>query len=488
MKIKPNDNPSNNQEDQEIEIKLGGVHTCDPNKKAINKPSSIVKCNRTDIKLVENNNEEVIRMIRNEPLKGRMYFYEQCIKKNITISKNKIKELIKEIREELFPSKLSIILSSSFYKTEDDTCSQTFFQYQGETCIPNLNESNVGVKKSFIIFGSAFMLKQLEEKAWFVDATFSIVPTGFYQMITILVYNVSAKTYVPSAYILMASKHQSMYEMAFQSLKTICKGYKINVSPTHIMSDFEAALRNALVAAFPSIKLIGCYFHYCQCLWLYATKHGMKTGQRILLTKKLITLLKILPHLGLEERSAIFKEIKEVFKNSDNVYKEFLIYYAKNWLKSFSIDFDTIEGPNRLVRTNNICEQYNRRLKQKIQIRHPRLAILVTVLLEEEALFKRKILGSLSLVSVELFMDHSSVAQDDILPFSAFTLSIYKAKQNGCNLRSITNNLRLMERLERLCEKGEDFVFTKLKTLTEIDSESQNSGGNLMSLSLLRCS
>ena len=108
-------------------------------------------------------------MICAEPLKGKMCFYEQCIKKNIRIPINKLKEFI------------------------------LFFQL------------------------------------------FCIVPSGYYRLATILVYNTSAKTYLPSAYILMQNKHQLMYEMAFQALKLICKAYKITMNPTHVMSDFETA-------------------------------------------------------------------------------------------------------------------------------------------------------------------------------------------------------------------------------------------------------
>ena len=52
--------------------------------------------------------------------------------------------------------------------------------------------------------------------------------------------------------------------------------------------------------------------------------------------------------------------------------------------------------------------------------------MLITTLLEEEALFKKKILENLSLVDIELFMDYSSIEKDNILPFSAFTLTLYE--------------------------------------------------------------
>ena len=83
-------------------------------------------------------------------------------------------------------------------------------------------------------------------------------------------------------------------------------------------------------------------------------------------------------------RKELYLELKEGIKDLDNVYKDFLLYYSKNWLNTYSVYFEAVEGEGRYVRTNNVCEQYNRRMKQKIGIKHPRLAILIKALLEEE--------------------------------------------------------------------------------------------------------
>ena len=185
-------------------------------------------------------------MMKNEPLKSQLHFYEHRQQKTISIPNKKVKDLLKETREEIYASNPAIALSEHFCKTEDYSCSQTFMQFQGETSIPSLNQNNVAIKRPFIIFAFISMLKQLEERAWFVDATFSVVPSGFYQLLTILVYDTSTKTYVPAAFVLMGSKHQTIYEMAFQALKTVCRSNNINLQPTHIMSNFEATLCNSL--------------------------------------------------------------------------------------------------------------------------------------------------------------------------------------------------------------------------------------------------
>jgi len=63
---------------------------------------------------------------------------------------------------------------------------------------------------------------------------------------------------------------------------------------------------------------------------------------------------------------------------------------------NYIIDFDEIESKERFVRTNNICERYNERLLRKIGIKHPWLSVVISMLLQEEDLYKTKILGNMS--------------------------------------------------------------------------------------------
>src|SRR5207237_7660825 len=41
------------------------------------------------------------------------------------------------------------------------------------------------------------------------------------------------------------------------------------------MADFEKAEHNAVHAVFPTTKIRGCFFHFCQCLWRILQKHGL---------------------------------------------------------------------------------------------------------------------------------------------------------------------------------------------------------------------
>ncbi|XP_071153404.1 uncharacterized protein [Mytilus edulis] len=40
--------------------------------------------------------------------------------------------------------------------------------------------------------------------------------------------------------------------------------------------NYEIAIRNAATSIFPGINIQGCLFHYTQCIWQNAQKHGLQ--------------------------------------------------------------------------------------------------------------------------------------------------------------------------------------------------------------------
>ena len=78
----------------------------------------------------------------------------------------------------------------------------------------------------FVILASDFMLSLLvKSEMWFCDATFSISPKGYYQLLVLLVHVPEYNKNIPCAYIVMSGKFQSLYEMAFFNLKMLLKQY-----------------------------------------------------------------------------------------------------------------------------------------------------------------------------------------------------------------------------------------------------------------------
>ena len=104
--------------------------------------------------------------MRNEPLKGASYFYEKFLGKG-KISKTKIKALLKEIRDEIFPLREEIALSDEYCKARDPLSPQEFFQGRFQVCVPGKKVSDPWSMKEIIIFGSRFQLKLLEENVYY---------------------------------------------------------------------------------------------------------------------------------------------------------------------------------------------------------------------------------------------------------------------------------------------------------------------------------
>ncbi|KAL5013008.1 hypothetical protein ScPMuIL_011559 [Solemya velum] len=50
----------------------------------------------------------------------------------------------------------------------------------------------------------------------------------------------------------------------------------IRLQPTTLFLDYEVAIRNAATQVFPGINIKGCFFHYTQCIWRNAQKHGLQ--------------------------------------------------------------------------------------------------------------------------------------------------------------------------------------------------------------------
>ena len=104
-------------------------------------------------------------------------------------------------------------------------------------------------------------LMRCSELKIFIDCTFKVVPTGFYQVMIIMVYSEQFGIYVPVWYVLLPSKSREVYKaLGYIKLATPLK-MKIKSA----VCDFETSLMDAIKFAFGLLFLIGCYFHWLQC-------------------------------------------------------------------------------------------------------------------------------------------------------------------------------------------------------------------------------
>jgi len=69
------------------------------------------------------------------------------------------------------------------------------------------------------------------------------------------------------------------------------------------------------------------------------------------------------------------------------------------------------------------------------------------------------------------------VSKDKVLPFSAIIEVLKAAKKIKYNFRSVLKDESLQNKLIKICEKCEEFIFEKLKTQAELDMELESQKG-----------
>jgi len=102
----------------------------------------------------------------------------------------------------------------------------------------------------------------LAEKAEyaFFDGTFKASPSGYTQLLVLMVLNTETNTYTPIMYFFATSKQQELYEYIFLTMKMVFEKYQVKINWKGISMDFEKGLQNAWSKYF-QIKIIGCFFH-----------------------------------------------------------------------------------------------------------------------------------------------------------------------------------------------------------------------------------
>jgi hypothetical protein len=417
-------------------------------------------------------NDNLIReMMIKDPLKGPSYFWEEAQKLHVKISKNHCKDLLVQIRGELYPKDNLIALSAPFCVTREGLGGgKKFSALQIE--IEGWNDDT----GRFIIFTSPALLQNLKERTWFVDGTFKTAPQNYTQLITLISFHRESGSYIPCAYVAASSKKAFLYESIFTNILLLARRNRIEIDPQYLMCDFEEGLRSAFRKTFPRAKIMGCYFHFCKALWDRVRKVGLATSEVLSRTYTLIMFCKILVHIPIEERKTIWQFVlsriqhdseekgkdpeskvkEERFRHN---FKQFTNYFEKNWLGVYYVESASPNNDVLFVRTNNICERYNKRLGEKISITKPRMSILVAKLLEEEQLFRSTLMRAS--VGTQLLANEVLLPQERSISAKGLSGPISDLQCTIAAFVGDTPSTQIMDKLYR--DDKEIFYFIKRK-------------------------
>ncbi|POM60555.1 hypothetical protein PHPALM_30585 [Phytophthora palmivora] len=162
----------------------------------------------------------------------------------------------------------------------------------------------------------------------FVDATFRCVPTQFYQLVVVMMYDPISDLYLPVWYVLTSGKTSQFYEHIFHY---ICVASKKRLDPADIVCDFEFAMIKAVKNQFPDSRIVGCLFHFKQAL-----RRKMLEG---------------IPDV----RRMIKRDCRDQgILYSKESWKKFWKYFTNTWIKKFVPEWWNVNGLNEDIVTRPI--------------------------------------------------------------------------------------------------------------------------------------
>lgn len=169
-------------------------------------------------------------------------------------------------------------------------------------------------------------------------------------------------------------------------LKTIEQNWKLK--PSSLTTDFEKGLRNALRLMYPETKMLGCWFHFCQCLRRRVRSLGLSSFLKSnAAARKVYHKLLCLPLIRSDCIEAAFEQLVVEANVFGDKFQAFLEYIRSEWIEneraeSFAVFLE-------FHRTNNLSESYNSELNGKLQF-HGCMYEFLEVIKKEEFLKSRE--------------------------------------------------------------------------------------------------
>ena len=165
----------------------------------------------------------------------------------------------------------------------------------------------------------------------------------------------------------MKNKYQISYINLFENFKLILREHNISIdnNKIYLMADYESVLRNALKICFPNCNILGCFFHYLQCMLKKIKELGLLKKHLVLNVYKLLFFFKLYPFLLPNDKTEflnfMIENYMEQFNNNNENYRiiKLFIYFVKNWYGSKTIDFIIKTNNIFNFRTNNTVEWFN---------------------------------------------------------------------------------------------------------------------------------
>ncbi|CAN8005570.1 unnamed protein product, partial [Ixodes pacificus] len=255
------------------------------------------------------------------------------------------------------------------------------------------HDSGVGDQERILVFGTPKNFERLSTaKAWFMDGTFKVTPSLFYQVYT--VHGLYHGAVIPLAYALLPNKQEVTYRRLFSVLSSLLSSVAVEA----IYCDFEAAVITTCSRIFPQAKIQGCFFHLCQSVYRRLCKLGFQAryGNDEEFAMRMLPALAFLPPAEVPDA---FDGLLEVFPTEAT---DLAMYFEDTYIgrrrrngvqaAMFSTSLWSVHDAvlQNLPRTNNSVEAWHRGFQSNVDCCLPNLWAFFKCLKDEQALQELK--------------------------------------------------------------------------------------------------
>lgn len=238
---------------------------------------------------------------------------------------------------------------------------------------------------------------------WYADGNFGLAPKDFSQLYIIRVEK--HNEFFTVLFCLLEKKNQSIYEIMFNAILSVCEKNNLFPDPQCIKIDFEKAVINAAKNVLGEHLIInGCFYHLCQSTHRKLAELGLKKryqedydfnefcgmldGLAFLPLCRLqegVDYLKLVIPLGAEELFKYFEEtyvsgtIRRINKQNTlslSVRRFPAMFPPETW----NVHQTTLDNNQR---TNNVCESWNNRFCHLVGGKHPSIWTLINKIKNE---------------------------------------------------------------------------------------------------------
>lgn len=262
---------------------------------------------------------------------------------------------------------------------------------------PFLLSDNHDQTNRIIIFGTPSFLRILcEEKRVFADGTFKCVPNFFNSLYTLHVMRDGIM--VTCVYCLLTNRTSSTYINMLRMIQDICSEYDLALNPESFTIDFELAMVRAINTVLPQTQVVGCLFHFSQCLRRKVQELGLarqyseSNGDNGV--QKTVRRVAALAFMKLENLEEAYTPIVLDMPEENHLLDEFMSYFHNNFFKENARfppktwNHFLNDGP----RTNNHVEGWHNSFNQRIGRHHANIWYFLEKVIQQQEVFENNLL------------------------------------------------------------------------------------------------